>query len=91
MGLVNVGAIHSSISVVLEGAPVFTRDITKGGNTYTDAIMQKLGVSFDAGEAYKVGGSAPGASDVVPHEVPSIISSQAMQMAIEYKWQARSQ
>lgn len=85
VGLVNVGAIHSSISVVLEGAPVFTRDITKGGNTYTDAIMQKLGVSFDAGEAYKVGGSAPGASDVVPHEVPSIISQVSQEIALEFQ------
>ena len=27
---------------------MFTREVNKGGNTYTTAIMNKLGVSFDA-------------------------------------------
>ena len=85
VGLINVGAIHSSISVVVEGAPVFTREVSKGGNTYTNAIMEKLGVSFEAGEAYKVGGSTPGAADVVPHEVPAIISEVSQEIALEFQ------
>ena len=85
VGIINVGAVHSSLSVVVEGAPVFTREVNKGGNTYTTAIMNKLGVSFDAGEAYKVGGASPGSAEVVPHEVPALIQEISHEVALEFQ------
>lgn len=54
--LVNIGASITSLNVVKGGASIFTRDFTIGGNFVTEAIAQKMGISFEAAEEAKIAG-----------------------------------
>lgn len=88
VAIINVGASFSTMSIVTSGMPSFTRDIGVGGNTYTQAIQQRLAVSSDGAEAYKVGGAiaAAGAgADVVPQEVHRILAQVSEQVAEQFQ------
>lgn len=85
VGVINVGANVSTISIVANGTPVFNRDVSSGGNTYTDAIQQRLAVSMEGAEAYKVGGAAAASADVVPQEVHRILAQVSEQLAGEFQ------
>ena len=85
VGVINVGANVSTISIVAAGTPVFNRDVSSGGNTYTDAIQQRLAVSMEGAEAYKVGGAAAASADVVPQEVHRILAQVSEQIAGEFQ------
>ncbi|MBW2386120.1 MAG: type IV pilus assembly protein PilM [Deltaproteobacteria bacterium] len=72
--LVNVGAQVVNINVVQDGIPAFTRDITTGGNQYTEEIQKALSIGFDEAERLKLGGNASEQSqEVVPQEVEQAI------------------
>jgi len=58
--LLNVGASVMNISIVRGETPVFTRDVSMGGNQYTDMLQKKLNLSFEQAEMLKRG--------VVPEE-----------------------
>lgn len=80
--LINVGAAVSNINIVTDGNATFTRDITMGGNAFTEEIQKQLNISYDEAEALKVGGQ--GESDtVVPQEVERVIQGVAEQMGGE--------
>jgi type IV pilus assembly protein PilM len=80
--LVNVGAAVSNINVLSHGVTTFTRDITIGGNAFTEEIQKQLNISYDEAEALKVGGQ--GESDaVVPQEVERVIQGVAEQLGGE--------
>ena len=80
--LVNVGAAVSNINVISRGVTTFTRDITMGGNAFTEEIQKQLNISYDEAEALKVGGQ--GESDaVVPQEVERVIQGVAEQLGGE--------
>ena len=82
MVLVNVGAAVSNINVISRGVTTFTRDITMGGNAFTEEIQKQLNISYDEAEALKVGGQ--GESDaVVPQEVERVIQGVAEQLGGE--------
>ena len=82
MVLINVGAAVANINIVRNGITTFTRDITMGGNAFTEEIQKQLNISYDEAEALKVGGH--GESDaVVPQEVERVIQGVADQMAGE--------
>jgi len=80
--LINIGAAVSNINILSRGVTTFTRDITMGGNAFTEEIQKQLNISYDEAEALKVGGQ--GESDaVVPHEVERVIQGVADQMGAE--------
>jgi type IV pilus assembly protein PilM len=80
--LINVGAAVSNINIIANGVTTFTRDITMGGNAFTEEIQKQLNISYDEAEALKVGGQ--GETDaVVPQEVERVIQGVADQMAGE--------
>ncbi|GAO02309.1 type IV pilus assembly protein PilM [Anaeromyxobacter sp. PSR-1] len=80
--LINVGAAVTNVNVVAHGITTFTRDITMGGNAFTEEIQKQLNVSYDEAEALKVGGQ--GESDaVIPQEVERVIQGVADQLAGE--------
>ncbi len=70
VALINIGASVVNISVMNGGVPVFTRDLTTGGNSYTEAIQKDLNLSFEEAERIKLG-DAPGdeSKGIVPREV----------------------
>lgn len=70
VAILDVGASVIKMNVVRGVVPVFTRDITSGGNQYTEEIQKLIGITFDEAERIKVGGR-PGevSRDVIPQEV----------------------
>jgi type IV pilus assembly protein PilM len=59
--LLNIGASVMNINVLRDGMSIFTRDITVGGNRYSEALQRDFGLSYDDAENVKQGGSAEGA------------------------------
>jgi type IV pilus assembly protein PilM len=55
VALIDIGASVMKTNVVHAGASVFARDVPFGGNNYTDAIAQRLGIPVDRAEAAKRG------------------------------------
>lgn len=55
--LLNVGASVTNIVVAKGGAPLFTRDVSVGGNQYTDALQKEFNLAFEAAEEAKLSGS----------------------------------
>ncbi|MCG8588640.1 MAG: pilus assembly protein PilM [Proteobacteria bacterium] len=76
VALVNIGSQVVNINIVENGVPAFTRDITTGGNQYTEEIQKALSISFEEAERIKLGGSASEQSqDVIPQEVEHAMRS----------------
>ncbi|MGZ4779248.1 MAG: type IV pilus assembly protein PilM [Thermoanaerobaculia bacterium] len=55
VALVNIGASVTNVNVLSSGNSMFWRDITFGGNQYTDAIQRELSLSFEQAEELKRG------------------------------------
>ncbi len=66
--LLNAGASATNINIIANGQSVFTRDISLGGNAYTEAVQRELNLSFESAELVKKGALVGGATfeDVVP-------------------------
>lgn len=77
--LVNIGASVMNINILKGGMSVFTRDITIGGNRYTERIQQDLGLSYEDADAAKKG-KLPNANTTVLGEA---ITAVDMEMATE--------
>jgi type IV pilus assembly protein PilM len=55
VALLNLGASVMNINIVKGSSPLFTRDVSVGGNQYTDSLQKELDLSFDDAEALKLG------------------------------------
>jgi len=55
VALVNVGASVTNVNILAGSNTIFWRDISFGGNQYTDAIQKQLSLSFDQAESLKKG------------------------------------
>ena len=64
----NAGASAININIVCAGQSLFTRDISIGGNAYTEALQKELNLPFEAAEQAKKGQHVDGVSfdDVKP-------------------------
>ncbi len=63
VALLNVGASVMNINIVRGGIPLFTRDVSVGGNQYTDALQKELDLSFDDAERLKKGEAVAGVTE----------------------------
>ena len=63
IALLNIGASVMNINIVRGGIPLFTRDVSVGGNQYTDALQKELDLSFDDAERLKKGDTLPTVTD----------------------------
>ena len=63
VALLNVGASVMNINIVRGGVPLFTRDVSVGGNQYTDALQKELDLSFEDAERLKKGEALPSVTD----------------------------
>jgi type IV pilus assembly protein PilM len=70
--LINVGASVTNIAVMQGAQPIFWRDISVGGNQYTEAIQKELSLSFDQAERLKKGQDVEGIP--LSNAVPIIMS-----------------
>ena len=60
--LLNAGASAVNINILQGDQSVFTRDISMGGNAYTEALQKELDLTFDAAEQVKKGIPVDGAT-----------------------------
>ncbi len=60
--LMNVGASAININIVMGSVSLFTRDISIGGNAYTEAVQRELNLPFESAEQLKHGIPVDGAS-----------------------------
>jgi len=85
VAIINVGATLCNINIVANGTSAFTRDVTVGGNAFTEEIQKRLNVSQEEAEAWKIGSSGEGSSEVVPQEVEAVIASVADSVAGKFQ------
>ena len=86
LALMNVGAAISNINIVTGGVSTFTRDVTIGGNAFTEEIQKQLSISYEEAEAYTVGAAGGAeAHEVVPQEVERILEQVGQSMAGEFQ------
>ncbi len=66
--LLNAGASAININIIANEQSVFTRDISLGGNAYTEAVQRELNLPFESAELLKKGVPVDGATfeDVMP-------------------------
>ncbi len=70
--LLNIGASVMNINILKDGMSIFTRDVTVGGNRYTEALQRDLGLTFEDAEKVKRGEAV----DAAGHDqIAGIISS----------------
>jgi type IV pilus assembly protein PilM len=68
VALLNAGASSVNVNIVSGGQSLFTRDISMGGNGFTEAVQKELGLPFEQAERVKRGEPVEGVqpADVVP-------------------------
>ncbi len=71
IALVNIGASVMNINILKNGTSSFTRDISIGGNRYTETIQKDLNMSYDDADRSKKGEEIEG---VDPEMVSNVIS-----------------
>jgi type IV pilus assembly protein PilM len=66
--LLNAGASAININILCGEQSLFTRDVSIGGNAYTEAVQKELGLPFETAERLKKGDQVDGAprADVGP-------------------------
>lgn len=57
--LLNIGASIMNIVIGRGGTPLFTRDVSVGGNQYTDTLQKELDLSYEDAEKLKQGFEVP--------------------------------
>jgi type IV pilus assembly protein PilM len=66
-----------NINIVKGSTPLFTRDVSVGGNQYTDSLQKELDLNFDDAESlkmgHKVGTVSEDAKTPILHQVTEII------------------
>jgi type IV pilus assembly protein PilM len=60
--LLNAGASAININILAGTQSVFTRDVSMGGNAFTEAVQKELNLPFEAAEELKKGHSVDGVS-----------------------------
>src|SRR6266568_446258 len=72
--VVDIGASVMNINIVRGGVPLFTRDVSVGGNQYTDALQKELDLSFEDAERLKRGDSLPSVTDEQKQQILRSVS-----------------
>jgi type IV pilus assembly protein PilM len=80
VALVNIGAGFTNISVLRNGMTSFTRDISIGGNNYTEAIQKELGLSAEHAERVKTGREAAADPDAVARIMDAVSENIAVEV-----------
>ncbi len=78
--LLNAGASAININIVTGDQSVFTRDISMGGNSYTEAVQKELNLPFESAEQLKRGQPVEG---VTAEEVTPVLHAMTEQVLLE--------
>jgi type IV pilus assembly protein PilM len=80
VGLVDIGAGTMNINILQGGVSSFVRDISIGGDHYTEAIQKEFNVNFDVAERLKRGQLVEG---IAQEDVLGIVNSVSDDIAVE--------
>ena len=80
VALCDIGASIMNLNIVRGGKSLFTRDISIGGNLYTEEIQKELSVNFEEAEDLKLGGSSDKGS---PHVIDKVVDKVSSNIALE--------
>ena len=80
VGLVDIGASTMNINILQDGVSSFVRDISIGGDQYTEAIQKEFNVSFDVAERLKRGQLV---EDISQDDVLAIVNTVSDDIAVE--------
>jgi type IV pilus assembly protein PilM len=76
--LLNAGASATNINILHGDQSVFTRDISTGGNAYTEALQKELNLPFEQADRLKRGESVDGISFEDARPVLRAVSENVM-------------
>lgn len=79
IALVNIGAGVININIVRNGNSVFTRDMSIGGNHFTEEIQKQLGVGHDEAEQIKVSGGQGAQAEQIKGIIENLSSAIALE------------
>jgi type IV pilus assembly protein PilM len=80
VALVNMGAGVTTINIMSRGSTVFWRDMSVGGNQFTEALQREHSLSFDQAERLKRGEAVEGCS---ASEAQAVLEAISTEMAAE--------
>jgi type IV pilus assembly protein PilM len=78
--LLNAGASAININIITGDQSVFTRDISMGGNSYTEAVQKELNLPFESAEQLKRGQPVEG---VTFEEVQPVLHAMTENVLLE--------
>jgi type IV pilus assembly protein PilM len=83
--LIHIGRGVTIVCLLEKGEPVFTRDISIGGQVHIDAVMRELGhtVSMRLAARRILHGQFP--SDVLPEQVAAVLREASAQLVLEVR------
>jgi type IV pilus assembly protein PilM len=62
VAILNAGASAININILAGGQSVFTRDVSMGGNAFTEAVQKELNLPYESAEQLKKGQDVDGAT-----------------------------
>ncbi len=80
IALLNVGASLMNINITKDGMPLFIRDVSVGGNQYTDILQKELQLNFQEAEDLKLGKTGGPEADMVQPLLESITDMLIMEV-----------
>jgi type IV pilus assembly protein PilM len=80
IALLNIGASLMNINITKGGMPLFIRDVSVGGNQYTDILQKELQLQFHEAEDLKLGRSGGPESEMVQPLLESITDMLIMEV-----------
>ena len=80
VALVNMGAAVTNINLLARGQTVFWRDISSGGNQFTEELQRELNLSFEQAEALKRGERV---DRYEPADAQPVLDAKSAEMASE--------
>src|SRR5215813_12301374 len=80
VALLNIGASLMNINITKGGMPLFIRDVSVGGNQYTDILQKELQLSFEEAEDLKLGKTGDSEIGMVQQLLESITDMLIMEV-----------
>jgi type IV pilus assembly protein PilM len=80
VALLNIGASLMNINITKGGMPLFIRDVSVGGNQYTDILQKELQLNFQEAEDLKLGKTGGSEAEMVQPLLESITEMLTMEV-----------
>jgi type IV pilus assembly protein PilM len=80
IALLNIGASLMNINITKAGMPLFIRDVSVGGNQYTDILQKELQLTFEEAEDLKLGKTGGTEAEMIHPLLESITDMLIMEV-----------